>query len=51
MTEKTLNRKYNTLLREISNSDHKEELLNIMSQQLQDDTPVVRQELIPIRSQ
>ena len=51
MTEKTLNRKYNTLLREISKSDYKEELLNIMSQQLQDDTPVIRQELIPLRSQ
>ena len=51
MTKNTFNRKCNTLLREISNSDHKEELLNIMSQQLQDDTPVIRQELIPLRSQ
>ena len=51
MTENTINRKYNKLLREISKSEHKEELLNIMSQQLQDDTSVIRQELIPIRSQ
>ena len=51
MTEITFNRKYNKLLTEISNSDYKEELLNIMSQQLQDDTSVIRQELIPLRSQ
>ena len=42
--------KYNKLLSEISISEHKEELLNIMSQQLQDDTLVIRQELIPLRS-
>ena len=51
MTEITFNRNYNKLLTEISKSDYKEELLNIMSQQLQDDTSVIRQELIPIRSQ
>tara|TARA_A100001035_G_C27636533_1_gene432528 strand:- start:37 stop:192 length:156 start_codon:yes stop_codon:yes gene_type:complete len=51
MTENTLNRKYNKLLSEISKSDYKEELLNIMSQQLADDTPVIRQELLPLRSQ
>ena len=51
MTEITFNREYNKLLREISKSDYKEELLNIMSQQLADDTPVIRQELLPLRSQ
>ena len=50
MTDKTFKNKYNKLLSEISISEHKEELLNIMSQQLQDDTSVIRQELIPLRS-
>ena len=37
MNSKTLYRRYNTLLRDISIHPHKDELLNIMYQQLQDD--------------
>ena len=50
MTKETFIRQYNNLLTEINKSEDKTELLNIMSQQLEDDTPVIQQELIPLRS-
>ena len=37
MNKTTYSRRYNTLLRDISVHPHKDELLNIMYQQLQDD--------------
>lgn len=37
MNQKTYSRRYDTLLRDISVHPHKDELLNIMYQQLQDD--------------
>ena len=37
MNENTYSRRYNTLLRDISVHPHKDELLNIMYQQLQDE--------------
>lgn len=37
MNSKTLNRRYNTLLRDISIHPHKDELLNLMYQQVQDE--------------
>ena len=37
MNSKTLYKRYNTLLRDISNHPHKDELLNLMYQQVQDD--------------
>ncbi len=41
MNSKTFNRRYNNLLRDISIHPHKDEILNIMYQQVQDevDTP------------
>ena len=38
MTEKTFNIRKAELLRDINKHPHKDELLNIMQQQLQDDT-------------
>ena len=37
MNSKTFNRRYNNLLRKISIHPHKDELLNLMYQQVQDD--------------
>ena len=37
MNSKPLNRRYNTLLRDISIHPHKDELLNLMYQQVQDE--------------
>ena len=37
MRSKTFNRRYNNLLREISIHPHKDEILNLMYQQVQDD--------------
>ena len=37
MNETTYTRRYNTLLRDISIHPHKDELLNLMYQQVQDD--------------
>ena len=41
MNSKTFNRRYNNLLRDITTHPHKDELLNLMYQQVQDevDTP------------
>ena len=47
MNSKTFNRKLHTLRSELYNHAHKDELLNIMSQQLSDDTPVCDSEIIP----
>jgi len=40
MNSKTFNKRYNTLLRDISVHPHMEELLNIMYQQVQDDVDI-----------
>ena len=45
MNENTYSRRYDTLLRDISVHPHKDELLNIMYQQVQDDCAEVK---IPI---
>ena len=48
MNSRTFDKRYNQLSSELYRSDHTLELLNIMSQQLEDDTPVVdRQIIIP----
>ena len=41
MNSKTLNRRYNTLLRDISIHPHKDELLNLMLTQIRDDVDTV----------
>ena len=42
MNKKTFSRKYDTLLRDISIHPYKDELLNIMYQQVQDDCAEVK---------
>ena len=42
MNDTTYTRRYNTLLRDISVHPHKDELLNIMYQQVQDDCAEVK---------
>ncbi len=46
MNPKTFNKRLQTLSSEIYNHAHKDELLNIMSQQLADDTSVIETEVI-----
>ena len=50
MNKKTFNRRLQQLSSELYQHVHKDELLNIMSQQLEDDTPVAEQELLPLCS-
>ena len=50
MNLKTFNKYYTKLSKEVSAHPNKEELLNIMSQQLWEDNPVIAQELIPIKA-
>jgi len=50
MNLRTFSKYYRTLSEEVSAHPHKEELLNIMSQQLADDTPVIPVEFIPRRA-
>jgi len=50
MTKTTFNRRYDELLRQINDSAYQAELLNLMSQQLLDDTPVVKKETFKKRS-
>tara|TARA_Y200000002_G_C22468365_1_gene573483 strand:- start:335 stop:487 length:153 start_codon:yes stop_codon:yes gene_type:complete len=50
MTKTTFNRRYDELLRQIHDSAYQAELLNLMSQQLLDDTPVVQKETFKKRS-
>jgi hypothetical protein len=45
MNEQTNNRRLDQLLRQVNTHPFREELLNIMSQQLVDDTNVVQQEM------
>jgi len=40
MNKNTYSRRYNTLLRDISIHPHKDELLNLMYQQVQDDVDI-----------
>ena len=47
MNSKTFNRRLQTLSSELYQHAHKDELLNIMSQQLEDDTPVCDSVIIP----
>ena len=47
---KTFNKRLQTLSSEIHRHPNADELLNIMSQQLEDDTPVAEQELLPLCS-
>ena len=46
MNTKTFNRRLQTLSSEIHRHPHADELLNIMSQQIQDDTPVIEREVV-----
>ena len=46
MNPRTFNRKLQTLSSEIHRHPHADELLNIMSQQIQDDTPVIQREVV-----
>ena len=47
MNSKTFNRRLQTLSSEIYQHVYKDELLNIMLQQLEDDTPVMDSVIIP----
>ena len=47
MNSKTFNRRLQTLSSELYQHAHKDELLNIMSQQVLDDTPVCDSVIIP----
>ena len=47
MNSKTFNRRLQTLSSELYQHAFKDELLNIMSQQVLDDTPVCDKEIIP----
>ena len=47
MNSKTFNKRLQILSSEIYNHAHKDELLNIMSQQLEDDTSVCDSQIIP----
>ena len=49
MNEKTYSRRYDTLLRDISIHPHKDELLQIMYQQLQDDESISAKVKLPSR--
>tara|TARA_S200000501_G_scaffold218186_1_gene204733 strand:- start:6 stop:158 length:153 start_codon:yes stop_codon:yes gene_type:complete len=46
MNSKTFNKRYDQLSSEVYKSPHMEELLNIMQQQLEDDTPVIDKQII-----
>tara|TARA_B100000886_G_C20323428_1_gene449139 strand:- start:696 stop:851 length:156 start_codon:yes stop_codon:yes gene_type:complete len=50
MNIKTFSKYYSSLTEEISAHPNKDELLNIMSQQLEDDTSVIDVEFIPIKA-
>jgi len=50
MNIKTFSKYYSSLTKEISAHPNKDELLNIMSQQLEDDTSVIDVEFIPIKA-
>jgi len=41
MNNKTFNNRYYTLLREISNHPHKDELIQLISDQIEDDSSVM----------
>lgn len=46
MNSKTFNKRYDQLSSEVYRSPYMEELLNIMQQQLEDDTPVIDKQII-----
>ena len=46
MKLKTFNKRLQTLSSEIDRHPHADELLNIMLQQLKDDTPVIEREVV-----
>ena len=46
MNSKTFNKRLQMLSSEIDRHPHADELLNIMLQQLQDDTPVIEREVV-----
>ena len=50
MNFKTFSKYYSTLSNEIDRHPFKDELLNIMSQQLKDDTSVIEVEFIPLKA-
>ena len=50
MNLRTFSKNYTRLSLEVLAHPHKEELLNIMSQQLEDDTSIIDVELIPIKA-
>ena len=50
MNFKTFSKYYTTLSKEISAHPNRDELLNIMSQQLEDDTSVIDVEFIPLKA-
>ena len=50
MNFKTFSKHYTTLSKEISAHPNRDELLNIMSQQLEDDTSVIDVEFMPLRA-
>ena len=50
MNFKTFNNRYSKLIREVSAHPHKDELLNIMLQQVSEDTSVIDPEYIPIKA-
>jgi len=41
MNERTFNRRYNQLVTLLNNHKHKDELINIMKQQIADDTVIL----------
>lgn len=50
MNSRTFNKRYEQLSSEVYQSPHMSELLNIMQQQLEDDTPVIDKQIIkPIK--
>ena len=50
MNFKTFSKYYSTLSSEIDRHPNRDELLNIMSQQLEDDTSVIDVEFIPLKA-
>ena len=50
MNQRTFNKRLQLLSSEIDRHPHADELLNIMLQQLEDDTSVAEQELLPLCS-
>ena len=50
MNEQTNNRRLDQLLRQVNTHPFRDELLNIMSQQLVDDTNVIRQEKFAVNT-